>query len=186
MVTHFLGQYPPCRPFPQSCPSPSQPQSVRWHMRACRQWKHGWKLASLCLRRNFSPFSLRTWDAGGCCPRGMERWQLSSCRWRTWIPKNLLLHEPARDLFGKPLLPADEFKDPTADMRGYGAVAGRPGLATPGFQRCQTTVIHSLYIGVAPFLPRNCAYTNTNGFGDETMWAFLLQQHTNCVPLLRG
>ena len=83
--------------------------------------------------------------------------------------KNLLLHEPAQDLFGRLLLPVDEFKDPTADMRGCGAVAGHPGLATPGFQRCQTPVIHSLYIGVAPFLPRNCAYTNTNGFGDETM-----------------
>ena len=83
--------------------------------------------------------------------------------------KNLLLHEPAQDLFGRLLLPVDEFKDPTVDMRGCGAVAGHPGLATPGFQRCQTAVIHSLYIGVAPFLPRNCAYTNTNGLGDETM-----------------
>ena len=43
----------------------------------------------------------------------------------------------------------------------YGEVAGRPGFTTPGFQRCQTAVIHSLYIGVAPFLPRNRAYTNT-------------------------
>ncbi|MFC2773338.1 MAG: hypothetical protein ACFN4W_03875, partial [Segatella oris] len=46
--------------------------------------------------------------------------------------KTLLLHEPARDLIGRPLLPADEFKDPTAEMRRYGAVAGRSGLATPG------------------------------------------------------
>ena len=83
--------------------------------------------------------------------------------------KPLLLHEPARDLSRRPLLPVDEFKDPTVDMRGCGAVAGHPGLATPGFQRCQTAVIHSLHIGVAPFLPRNCAYTNTNGLGDETM-----------------
>ena len=82
--------------------------------------------------------------------------------------KTLLLHELARDLLGRPLLPADEFKDPTAEMRRYGAVAGRSGLATPGFQRCQTAVIHSLHIGVAPFLPRNRTYTNTDGLGDET------------------
>ena len=82
--------------------------------------------------------------------------------------KTLLPHEPARDLLGRPLLPADEFKDPAAEMRRYGAVAGRSGLATPGFQRCQTAVIHSLHIGVAPFLPRNRAYTNTDGLGDET------------------
>lgn len=82
--------------------------------------------------------------------------------------KLLLFHEPARDLLGRPLLPADEFKDPAADMRGYGAVAGHSGLATPGFQRCQTAVIHSLHIGVAPFLPRNRAYTNTDSLGDET------------------
>ena len=82
--------------------------------------------------------------------------------------KLILLHEPARDLLGRPLLPADEFKDPTANMKGYGAVAGRFGLATPGFQRCPTTVIHSLHIGVAPFLPQNRAYTNTDSLGDET------------------
>ena len=82
--------------------------------------------------------------------------------------KTLLLHELARDLLGRPLLPADEFKDPAAEMRRYGAVAGRSGLATPGFQRCQTAVIYSLHIGVAPFLPRNRTYTNTDGLGDET------------------
>lgn len=82
--------------------------------------------------------------------------------------KLLLFHEPARDLLGRPLLPADEFKDPAADMRRYEAVAGRFGLATPGFQRCQTAVIHSLHIGVAPFLPQNRAYTNTDSLGDET------------------
>lgn len=82
--------------------------------------------------------------------------------------KTFLPHEPARDLLGRPLLPADEFKDPAAEMRRYGAVAGRSGLATPGFQRCQTAVIYSLHIGVAPFLPRNRTYTNTDGLGDET------------------
>lgn len=82
--------------------------------------------------------------------------------------KLLLFHEPARDLLGRPLLPADEFKDPAADMRRYEAVAGRFGLATPSFQRCQTAVIHSLCIGVAPFLPQNRAYTNTDSLGDET------------------
>jgi len=64
----------------------------------------------------------------------------------------LFLPEPACHFFRRPLLLADEFKDPAADIRGNGTVTRHLGLAASCLQDRQASIVYPFGIGVAPFL----------------------------------